>query len=256
MRIKPENLQPEPLEPHSLWAALACHGGAAASVAELVALAPARLGPPALAATLRPGLAHLARPLIGLTVGFAGGGAAGGAPSEPCEQVAAALLAPRGGGRPSAWEELALDDGAASAAAADELLARCGASLRATVHDLLLAALRRIDRPSVALRLATMHWHGDIEAAPLLAADAAGGGDGGGGGGLGGLRRPGRSGRSRGPAGRGCLCSGRLPEYLQGGDCGGPFCPFGGGRCARGHGGLSRTPRAGGARDHRSGARG
>ena len=35
INIKPENLQPEPLEPHSPWAALASHGGAAAAVAGL-----------------------------------------------------------------------------------------------------------------------------------------------------------------------------------------------------------------------------
>ena len=35
INVKPENLQPEPLEPHSPWAALASHGGAAAAVAGL-----------------------------------------------------------------------------------------------------------------------------------------------------------------------------------------------------------------------------
>ena len=36
INIKPENLQPEPPEPHSPWAALASHGGAAAEVARLL----------------------------------------------------------------------------------------------------------------------------------------------------------------------------------------------------------------------------
>ena len=102
-----------------MWSALARHAGSAGLVDAHVRRTPA-LRAPALASTLRPGLAHLARPLIRLTFdpafdragggGAAGGGVAGGASSEACGRVVSALLAPRVG-RPSAWTELALDDG-------------------------------------------------------------------------------------------------------------------------------------------------
>ena len=169
-RVKPANLRIEPPdEPSTMWAALARHAGSARWVDALVTQAPQLLGPPALRATLHPGLAHLARRLLALT-------AADGTRCIQLESVTKWLLEPRqsaGGESTSVWQVLALDDGAESAAVVDELLARVDA-LRPSVYELLTAALAAVDKPSVALRIASMHWQGRIDAAPLLEIASAG----------------------------------------------------------------------------------
>ena len=157
----------------SFLAALAAHSGSAPIVDALVRAHPAELGPSALVAVLRPGLTHNARRLLELRVAPS---VQGQPPPAKCltmhelDGACRALLAIPGPDelRPSAWHEVALDDGPSSSVVVDELLARCDV-LGATVEELLNAALLRVDHPTVALRLATKHFRGSVDVDRLLA---------------------------------------------------------------------------------------
>ena len=166
--------------------ALARHAGSADIVDALLRAAPDVFGVPALVATLRPGVAHNAQRLLTLPRDPAkpsNGGGSSSSSSARCllddtalgaawRELSATPARSHKGQchRSSAWHDLAFHASTTSAACVDAILARVEAA-RATVYELLSAALLSADQQlTLALRLATKHWHGAIDVAPLLAA--------------------------------------------------------------------------------------
>ena len=169
----------------------------------LLSREPLLLGPPALVATMQPGVAHNAQRLLSmrkrehasasckrgvpprilpdsvLQAAFAQ--LMSMSPSPSTDDVLMSTDDVRMSMSPSpsssvsaapptawtAWHALALDDAPSSAAVVDEFISRVPEA-KATVEALLSTALRRVHAPNVALRLATRHHQGAIDVEPLL----------------------------------------------------------------------------------------
>ena len=154
----------------------------------LLSREPLLLGPPALVATMQPGVAHNAHRLLSMRQRqHASASSKRGAPPRilpdsvlqaafaqlmnmplsPSNSVSAAPSTAEPPTAWTAWHALALDDAPSSAAVVDEFISRVPEA-KATVEALLRTALRRVHAPNVALRLATRHHQGEIEIEPLL----------------------------------------------------------------------------------------
>jgi len=154
----------------------------------LLSREPLLLGPPALVATMQPGVAHNAHRLLSMRQRqHASASSKRGAPPRilpdsvlqaafaqlmnmplsPSNSVSAAPSTAEPPTAWTAWHALALDDAPSSAAVVDEFISRVPAA-KATVEALLRTALRRVHAPNVALRLATRHHQGVIDVEPLL----------------------------------------------------------------------------------------
>ena len=157
----------------------------------LLSREPLLLGPPALVATMQPGVAHNAHRLLSmrqrqhasasskrgapprilpdsvLQAAFAQLMNMPSSPPSPSNSVSAAPSTAEPPTAWTAWHALALDDAPSSAAVVDEFISRVPEA-KATVEALLRTALRRVHAPNVALRLATRHHQGRIDVEPLL----------------------------------------------------------------------------------------
>ena len=157
----------------------------------LLSREPLLLGPPALVATMQPGVAHNAHRLLSmrqrqhasasskrgapprilpdsvLQAAFAQLMSMPSSPPSPSNSVSAEPSTAEPPTAWTAWHALALDDAPSSAAVVDEFISRVPEA-KATVEALLRTALRRVHAPNVALRLATRHHQGRIDVEPLL----------------------------------------------------------------------------------------